>query len=66
MLVYHNFTKRSSNLAPFGKISKSGDDGDSGDIFGNKGGHGSAVVSRRIKIIIWNYKIFLLSSLKDF
>jgi hypothetical protein len=35
---YNTSTKRSSNLAPFGKISESGDGGGSGDILANKGG----------------------------
>jgi hypothetical protein len=33
ILHYNISTKRSSNLARFGKISKSGDGGGSGDIF---------------------------------
>jgi hypothetical protein len=33
----HNSTKRSLNLVPFGKISKSGDGGGSGDTFNTKG-----------------------------
>jgi hypothetical protein len=33
ILLSDTSTKRSSNLAPFGKISKSGDGGGSGDIF---------------------------------
>jgi hypothetical protein len=35
ILIYNTSTKRSSNLAPFDKISKSGDGGGSGDIFSN-------------------------------
>jgi hypothetical protein len=34
--TYNTSTKRSSNLAPVDKISKSGDNGGSGDIFRTK------------------------------
>jgi hypothetical protein len=49
ILVYDASTKRSSNLTPFDKISKSGDGGGSGDILVIK--EVMAEVRRSIKII---------------